>query len=138
VSRSVRQKAAVVEADEREERGERAVLNFGHTVGHAIEALTDYRRFLHGEAVAIGMVAAARVSEAIGVGAPGTAERIARLLGRAGLPAALPPELRTPRLAAAMQRDKKAAGGRIRFVAVERIGRTRFVELTGSEVLRHL
>lgn len=138
VSRSVRQKAAVVAADEREERGARAVLNFGHTVGHAIEAVTAYRRFLHGEAVAIGMVAAARVSEAIGACEPGTAERIARLLERAGLPVEMPEELRTPGLAAAMQRDKKAAGGRVRFVAVERIGRTRFVELTGSEVLRHL
>jgi len=138
VSRSVRQKAAVVTADEREERGVRAVLNFGHTVGHAIEAVTEYRRFLHGEAVAMGMVAAARVSEAIGVAETGTEARIAAVLDSVGLASAMPAELRTPRLAAAMQRDKKAAGGRIRFVAVERIGRTKMVELTGSDILRHL
>lgn len=138
VGRSARQKVRVVEADEREERGDRAVLNFGHTVGHAIEAVTGYRRYLHGEAVAIGMVAAARVSEALGVCHVGTADRIAALLERAGLPAALPAALRTPQLAAAMQRDKKATGGRVRFVAVERIGRTRFVDLTASDVLRHV
>jgi 3-dehydroquinate synthase len=138
VARCARQKAAVVVADEREERGARAVLNFGHTVGHAIETVTEYRRFLHGEAVAMGMVAAARVSEAIGVAEAGTGGRIAGVLVRAGLPHEMPVELRTPALAAAMQRDKKAAGGRVRFVAVERIGRTRFVELTGSEIQRHL
>src|SRR5438309_4240378 len=72
-------KAAVVAADEREESGERAVLNFGHTVGHALEVLTEYRRLLHGEAVAIGMVAAARVSQARGLCAAATVERLERL-----------------------------------------------------------
>jgi len=138
VGRSVRQKATVVTADEREERGERAVLNFGHTVGHGIEAVTSYERYLHGEAVAMGMVAAARVSEAIGAAEPGTADRIAMLLRRAGLPFEMPAELRTPGLVAAIQRDKKATGGRVRFVAVETIGRTRFVDLTGSEIVRNL
>ncbi|TMA96851.1 MAG: 3-dehydroquinate synthase, partial [Deltaproteobacteria bacterium] len=65
VAACCRHKAAVVAADEREEGGERAVLNFGHTVGHALEVLTEYRRLLHGEAVAIGMVAAARVSRTL-------------------------------------------------------------------------
>src|SRR5206468_1985392 len=77
-----RQKARVVAEDEREQRGGRAVLNFGHTVGHAIEALTEYRTLLHGEAVAIGMVAAARVSQALGRCGVETVERIVALLKR--------------------------------------------------------
>jgi 3-dehydroquinate synthase len=138
VTASARQKAAVVAADEREEGGERAVLNFGHTVGHALEAVTDYRRYLHGEAVAVGMVAAARVSHALGVCDAEVGTRIERLLSGLGLPTAVPAELRTPALAAAMQRDKKSRSGRIRFVAVETIGRTRFVDIDGSEILKLL
>src|SRR5262249_56511218 len=90
VAACARHKAAVVADDEREERGGRAVLNFGHTVGHAIEALTEYREFLHGEAVAIGMVAAARVSRALGRLAPAVVERLERLLKRVGLPTHIP------------------------------------------------
>jgi 3-dehydroquinate synthase len=138
VAASARQKAAVVAADEHEVGGERAVLNFGHTVGHALEAVSDYRRYLHGEAVAVGMVAAARVSHALDICDADVGARIERLLRELGLPTAVPSELRTPALAAAMQRDKKARGGRIRFVAVESIGRTRFVDIDGSEILKHL
>jgi 3-dehydroquinate synthase len=134
----VRQKAAVVAADEREVAGGRAVLNFGHTVGHGVEALTEYRRFLHGEAVAIGMVAACRVSHALGLCAPDLVTRVQALLGRAGLPTELPTELRGPQLAVAMRTDKKMAGGRVRFVAIEDIGRTRFVDLASSEIVKHL
>ncbi|MFN8543525.1 MAG: 3-dehydroquinate synthase [Candidatus Binatia bacterium] len=135
---SVRHKAAVVAADEREETGGRAVLNFGHTVGHAIEVLTEYRQLLHGEAVAIGMVAAARISQGIGCCETRTRERLQALLERAGLPTEIPSDLRPQALALAMQADKKAAAGRIRFVAVEAIGRTRLVELTASEIVSHL
>lgn len=133
-----RQKAAVVAADEREEHGERAVLNFGHTVGHAIEALTDYREFLHGEAVSIGMVAAARVSQALGRCGADVVARLERVLKRAGLPTDIPSGLTPAALALAMQRDKKAAGGRVRFVCLEAIGRTVFVELTTQEIVSHL
>jgi 3-dehydroquinate synthase len=138
IAACARQKAAVVATDEREESGARAVLNFGHTVGHGVESLTAYRRFLHGEAVAIGMVAACRVSQALGLCAPALVERVQALLGRAGLPTELPAELRSPQLAVAMRTDKKVAGGRVRFVAVEDIGRTRLVELTSSEIVNHL
>jgi 3-dehydroquinate synthase len=138
IASCVRQKAAVVAADEREESGGRAVLNFGHTVGHGVESLTAYRRFLHGEAVAIGMVAACRVSEALGISAPGVTARVQALLGRAGLPTELPVELRGPALAVAMRTDKKTVGGRVRFVAVEDVGRTRLVELASSEIVKHL
>jgi len=138
IAACARQKAAVVAADEREESGARAVLNFGHTVGHGVESLTGYRRFLHGEAVAIGMVAACRVSQALGFCAPAVVDRVQALLGRVGLPTELPAELRGPQLAVAMRTDKKMAGGRVRFVAVEDIGQTRLVDLTGSEIVTHL
>jgi len=138
VAACARQKAAVVAADEREESGARATLNFGHTVGHGVESLTDYRRFLHGEAVAIGMVAACRVSEALGVAARPVTARVQGLLERAGLPTELPVELRGPQLAAAMRTDKKMAGGRVRFVAIEDVGRTRLVELASSEIVKLL
>jgi 3-dehydroquinate synthase len=138
VAACARHKAAVVAEDEREERGGRAVLNFGHTLGHAIEVLTEYREFLHGEAVAIGMVAAARVSHALGRCRVEVVERLARLLKRAGLPTDIPAGLTPAALALAMQTDKKSAGGRIRFVCLEEIGRTAFVELTGQEIVNHL
>jgi 3-dehydroquinate synthase len=90
VAASARQKAAVVAADEHEVGGERAVLNFGHTVGHALEAVSDYRRFLHGEAVAVGMVAAARVSHALGICDADVGTRIEGLLRELGLPTCRP------------------------------------------------
>src|SRR5579875_910161 len=138
VATCARHKAAVVAADEREERGGRAVLNFGHTVGHALEALTEYRQFLHGEAVAIGMVAAARVSRALGCCDASTVARIEHVLTRAGLPTALPSDIAPEALALGMQADKKRTGGRIRFVAVEAIGRVRLVELTPGEIVSRL
>jgi len=138
VAACARQKAAVVAADEHEERGERAVLNFGHTIGHALEAATDYGRFLHGEAVAVGMVAAARVSYALDLCAAATAERIRALLERLGLPTTLPSDVSPAALGTAMRADKKSTGGRIRFVAVEDIGRTRFVPLTAQDIVDRL
>jgi 3-dehydroquinate synthase len=138
VAGCVRQKAAVVAADEREERGGRAVLNFGHTVGHAVETLTEYREWLHGEAVAIGMVAAARVSQALGRCDGRTVERLKTLLERAGLPTGIPTGLTPSALALAMRADKKSAQGRIRFVCLEGIGRTGFVELSAGEIVNHL
>jgi 3-dehydroquinate synthase len=85
VRRSIAVKARVVAADERE-AGERALLNYGHTIGHAIETVTDYARYRHGEAVAIGLVAAARLGERLGVSETGLADRTAALLSRLGLP----------------------------------------------------
>src|SRR5439155_7404473 len=88
VRRSVEIKAEVVAADERE-AGRRAILNFGHTVGHAIEATAKFTT-LHGEAVAIGMAYEARLAEALGIAEPGTADRVRRLLARYNLPLELP------------------------------------------------
>ena len=138
IATSVRQKADVVSRDERELTGLRATLNYGHTVGHAVEMLTDYRRFLHGEAVAIGMVAAARVSHALGECDAKTVERIRTLLARGGLPTDLPADLDRAALALAMRGDKKTRAGRIRFVALQAIGRVKLVELTGEDIAAHL
>jgi 3-dehydroquinate synthase len=138
VAACARQKAAVVAADEREERGERATLNFGHTVGHALETVTGYGRFLHGEAVAVGMVAAARVSASLDVCEAAVVGRIARVLERLGLPTALPSDVPATALGRAMTADKKSAGGRIRFVAVERIGRVKLVPITAQDIVDRL
>jgi len=122
VHRCCELKAAVVAADEREETGLRTVLNFGHTFGHAIEAVTGYGAWLHGEAVAAGMVMAARLSASEGLLSPAEAERIERLVARAGLPAK-GPKVEPQRLIAAMQVDKKASAEALRFVLLEALGR---------------
>jgi shikimate kinase / 3-dehydroquinate synthase len=114
-------KAAVVAADERES-GLRAILNFGHTFGHAIEAGAGYGEWLHGEAVAAGMVMAAELSERAGTLRREDAERVKALIGRAGLPLR-GPKLPLERYLELMQVDKKAAGGKMRFVLLEGLGR---------------
>jgi 3-dehydroquinate synthase len=137
VRRSAMLKAQVVAADETE--GDwRAVLNFGHTLGHAIESLTEYKQFLHGEAVAIGMVAAARLSCKLGIGREDDYQRIRRILQRCGLPTEIPADMRGEPLALAMRTDKKSASGTIKFVCLERIGKTRFERLTCEEIVRHI
>jgi 3-dehydroquinate synthase len=118
-------KARVVEADEfeRAKEGGRALLNLGHTFGHAIEQVTAYRRYLHGEAVAIGLVAAARLSADLGMIPDGDASRIRAVVAAHGLPVALVEPLPWPELLAAMSRDKKVRAGKLRFVVLEAIGR---------------
>ncbi|QBI21528.1 3-dehydroquinate synthase [Egibacter rhizosphaerae] len=109
VVRGAAVKARIVAADERE-AGERALLNYGHTIGHAIEALTDYARYRHGEAVALGMVAAARVGESMGMSQPGLTERTVALLDSLGLPTG-GLRLDPAGVWEALGRDKKARGG---------------------------
>jgi 3-dehydroquinate synthase len=130
-------KALVVGEDETES-GYRAILNFGHTVAHALESLTEYKQYLHGEAVAIGMVAAARVSRRLGFCDDGDYQRIRTLLERCGLPTEVPADLRGEPLALAMRTDKKAHGGSIKFVGLEAIGKTRFERLTCDEIAKNL
>jgi 3-dehydroquinate synthase len=113
-------KAAVVAEDERE-TGVRALLNFGHTFGHAIESGLGYGEWLHGEAVAAGMAMAAELSRRLGLIAPADVERINALLRRANLPVAQP-GIAPARLLELMAVDKKTEGGRLRFVLLERIG----------------
>lgn len=122
VERCVTLKAGVVERDERE-AGLRRVLNFGHTVGHAIEKTTRYERYLHGEAVAMGMVVAARLSERLAACPAGVADRIGALLTTLGLEAEVPSDIDTRALVDAVAFDKKAAGSKVVFVLAEGIGR---------------
>ena len=121
VKRSCELKARIVAEDERES-GARALLNFGHTFGHAIEAGTGYGAWLHGEAVAAGMVMAAQLSVLSGKLEKGDAVRLGELLRRAGLPVR-GPALGAERMLELMALDKKVAGGRIRFVMLEAIGK---------------
>ncbi len=120
VTESCRIKAEIVAADERE-AGERALLNFGHTFGHAIEAGVGYGEWLHGEAVAAGMVMAAKLSQRLGLIAGADVERLRALLQRAGLPVDAP-RLGAERYLALMSRDKKVVAGSIRFVLLRGIG----------------
>lgn len=132
IERNVAIKAEVVSRDERE-AGVRMLLNFGHTLGHAVEALQRYRKLLHGEAVAIGMVYAAERSEALGLAPEGTASRIEALCARFGLPTALPAYPRSAYLDA-LRVDKKKRDSHIHYVVLEGIGRARTVALRPAEV----
>ncbi|HLS91081.1 MAG TPA: 3-dehydroquinate synthase [Limnochordia bacterium] len=133
VRRAVQIKAEVVQADERE-AGLRAILNFGHTVGHALEAATGYRRFTHGEAISIGMVVEAELSAALGLIGPGDVSRIREMLARFGLPVdaqGVPYE----KVQEAMRLDKKVKDGRLRFALLDGIGSCRIVSDVSEEAV---
>lgn len=117
-------KAGVVEADEHEtaKEGGRALLNLGHTFGHAIEQVTGYGHYLHGEAVAIGLAAAARLSQKLGYIDANVVERVEAVLVAHALPVRLREPLELPPLMAAMARDKKVRAGALRFVVLKSIG----------------
>ena len=118
-------KLRVIEKDPYE-RGERATLNLGHTLGHALEQASDYR-MRHGEAVAIGMLAAARLAEKMGVAEQGTlAEMVEAALRRLGLPTEMPPGLERGRVLRAMMLDKKRRSGKLRVTLPVRIGACRW------------
>jgi 3-dehydroquinate synthase len=120
IQRSCELKARVVEMDERE-HGCRAILNFGHTFGHAIEALSGYGQWLHGEAVAVGMLMAADFSVTRGMLNADEAARLRRVVEAAGLPVT-PPALASSAFMQAMAHDKKVLGGRIRLVLLRQLG----------------
>jgi 3-dehydroquinate synthetase len=120
IVRSVEIKAEVVSRDEREE-GLRKVLNFGHTIGHAVEMVSGFS-LLHGEAVAIGMALESELAERIGLAQPGTAATVTRTLVAAGLPTTLPPGFEADAVIEAMLSDKKGRSGKTRFALPLRIG----------------
>ena len=126
VARCCRLKADVVEADEREETGIRAVLNYGHTFCHAIETVTGYGQLLHGEAVAIGMLCASRLAEKLGRIDTEVTKRQHDLLTALGLPVSVP-DVSHDDLLSAMQRDKKVHHGTLRFVLPTRMGHVELV-----------
>ena len=113
-------KASIVEKDERESH-HRMILNFGHTFGHAIESLTKYSQFIHGEAVSIGMVCAAQLSHSLGKCSEETPNCIAALLKKLGLPVAMP-ELGSSAVIQSLYHDKKTLGKKIKFILVTEIG----------------
>jgi 3-dehydroquinate synthase len=129
VRRSCEIKADVVANDELETTGLRAILNYGHTIGHALESVTNYRRYKHGEAVAIGMVAAACIGEAVGVTPEPVRQRIVGALRWQRLPLAVPDDIAADDLIALTGRDKKAERGRAKFVLARALGD---VYLTGD------
>ena len=120
VVRSIAIKADVVRRDERES-GVRKTLNFGHTIGHAIELRSHYR-MLHGEAVAVGMVIESRVAERLGVAEPGTSDRVRQAIERSGLPAARPANQTPDEILSATRGDKKARAGVVEYALPARIG----------------
>jgi 3-dehydroquinate synthase len=123
IERSIAQKARVVSKDEHES-GLREILNFGHTFAHALESVTGYEKYLHGEAVGWGMIAATRLAVEKEMFTPRDEERVAKVIAGVGpLPAW--PSIPPAQLIAAMQPDKKTRDGRLRFVLPERIGRVR-------------
>jgi 3-dehydroquinate synthetase len=117
-------KARIVEADEREtaKEGGRALLNLGHTFGHAVENAAGYGEYLHGEAVAIGLCAAARLSQKLGALTAADVARVERVVAAHGLPVRLRAPLAFAELHAAMTRDKKVRAGGLRFVVLKRLG----------------
>lgn len=132
IETSCKVKAEVVAKDETE-KGLRAILNFGHTFGHAVEKVAGYGAFRHGEAVAIGMALAARLSVKLGLCEKGLDERVCALLESIGLPVSLP-DFPTDALIAAMKHDKKVAGGAMRFVLVKGLGKVFLQDVKEAEI----
>jgi len=122
IKRNIKIKSKIVAKDERDRTGERAILNFGHTVGHAIERAGDYRQFLHGEALSLGIIAACGISIKRAGLPRDQRDAIVDLLRRFGLPTRLPKNLSRDKIFDALKLDKKFEGGKIRFVVTSRIG----------------
>ncbi len=121
IHESIKNKSEIVSQDEKE-AGIRALLNFGHSFGHALEAESNYSRFLHGEAVSIGMITAARLSEIRGLCEAGTAKRLATLLSTLGLPIKQPADININGLTQALALDKKTLASGLRLILLKTIG----------------
>lgn len=128
-------KAAIVSSDEREEKGIRTILNFGHTAGHALEAASGYGRYSHGEAVALGMLVATDISRELGLLPDKEASRIEGLIKATGLPTRIQ-SLPVAKVIRSYYRDKKFSGARNRLVLVRRIGKTEIVQGVPLETVR--
>jgi 3-dehydroquinate synthase len=138
VAESVEMKAQVVAEDERDLSGSRARLNFGHTVGHAIEAALGYRKLLHGEAVSIGMVAEARVASRLGLCPRHVPEVVERALEEYSLPVTLPPDLGPEQLVRLMRADKKTEGGKLSMALPREVGSAELVKGLEPDVVRQV
>ncbi|MEM8719988.1 MAG: 3-dehydroquinate synthase [Cyanobacteria bacterium P01_G01_bin.39] len=134
ITRSCQAKAEVVSQDERES-GIRAILNYGHTIGHAVESLTHYKQFVHGEAVAIGMVAAGKIAAEMGLWTREEAQRQDILIAKAGLPTAIPPEITTEAILETIKSDKKVKAGKVRFILPTEIGKVLISDRVTPEII---
>ena len=135
ITRSCQAKADVVSQDEKE-AGLRAILNYGHTIGHAVESLTNYQKFVHGEAVAIGMVAAAKIAIQMGLWTAAEAKRQNELIKKAGLPTDIPTELDIEAILEAMKSDKKVKAGKVRFILPTKIGEVTISDRVTAEIIK--
>lgn len=136
IARNIAIKARVVEADEQETLGIRALLNFGHTIGHGIEAAVPYGTLLHGEAIALGMRAALRISEVHAGLDPADSQRVLNLLARFDLPLVLSASIDTDTVLTKLATDKKFAAGAIRFVVLDAAGSARVIDTVTTDDLR--
>lgn len=135
LSRCCQAKVDVVTKDERE-AGVRAILNYGHTIGHAIESLTGYGTLNHGEAVAIGMAAAGKIATRLHLWSATETERQDCLIAKANLPNKIPANLKAGDIIEALQADKKVKAGKIRFVLPEQIGKVKITDQVPTEIIR--
>ncbi|MCS6918190.1 MAG: 3-dehydroquinate synthase, partial [Fimbriimonadales bacterium] len=136
IAQCVNLKAQVVSEDERDLTGRRALLNFGHTVGHAIEVILGYRGWLHGEAVAVGMIAEAELGQILGVTPPETVQALRETIARAGLPTRLPDSACPDALIGAARYDKKRAGDSLSIVLLHSIGNAQLMPNIPISALR--
>jgi 3-dehydroquinate synthase len=136
VARCCRLKADVVEKDEHETTGLRAVLNYGHTFAHAYETCSGYGALLHGEAVAVGMMDAAKLAVKLKLIGADFVERQRKLLETLWLPTSPNAEFKTDDLIAVMRRDKKAVGGKMRFILPTRVGEVKLFDDVPESLVR--
>ncbi len=135
IKRSCEIKAEIVSKDERE-AGLRSILNYGHTIGHAMETVTGYKRFLHGEAVAIGMCIEARLSQMLNLIDKDQVLRIKSVVDSYGLPSAMPADIDINSILPSIQLDKKAVAGELKFILPEKIGSVRIYKGVTEESIR--
>jgi 3-dehydroquinate synthase len=137
LTRSCQAKADVVSKDEKE-AGLRAILNYGHTIGHAVESLTGYKLVNHGEAVAIGMVAAGQIAVQLKMWKQEEAKRQDALIEKTGLPTQLPKELDIDAIVDSLQTDKKVKDGKVRFILPTQIGAVTITDQVPADVIRQV
>lgn len=135
ITRSCQAKADVVTQDEKE-AGLRAILNYGHTIGHAVESLTGYSQINHGEAVAIGMVAAGKIAVKLGMWTENEAKRQEKLIQKTALPTTIPSHLNTADILDSLQLDKKVKAGKVRFILPTEIGKVTISDQVPSDVIQ--
>ena len=132
---SCQAKADVVSKDEKE-TGLRAILNYGHTIGHAIESLTNYQEFVHGEAVALGMIAAGEIAIQMGLWKDAAGNRQNKLIVKAGLPTKVASQIKVKDVLETIKNDKKVKSGKVRFILPTKIGHVKITDKVSADVVK--